>query len=91
MGIFRGTQINRKQRIIDYYEEQKGKCAYCFNQMTLKGGQPNTAEIEHIIPKSHRNIKGHFNEVAACSTCNREKAAKPLRQFISELAMKMER
>lgn len=77
--------MNRKQRIKDYFAEQKGRCAYCFNQMTLELNKPNTAEIEHIIPKSHRRIPGHFNEVAACSTCNRQKSDKPLREFLSEL------
>lgn len=85
MGCWNGEKIDRKQRIINYYEEQKGRCAYCFNQMTLECNKPNTAEIEHIIPKSHKHIGGHFNEVAACMTCNREKADKPLREFLSGL------
>lgn len=89
MGYYKNRRINRKQKIINYYEEQNGKCAYCFNQMTLKCNQPNSAEVEHIIPKSHRTIQGHFNEVAACATCNREKANKPLRVFLAGLAARM--
>ena len=85
MGWHEGKKINRKQRIIDYYNEQHGRCAYCFNQMTLKCGEPNTAEIEHVVPKSHRHIKGDFNEVAACTTCNREKSDRPLREFLAVL------
>lgn len=90
MGLYNGKKINRKQRIINYFEEQNGRCAYCFNQMTFKCGKPNTAQIEHIIPKSHRHIQGHFNEVAACATCNREKADKPLREFLASRIMRME-
>lgn len=85
MGCHNGKKINRKQRAIEYFEEQKGRCAYCFKQMTLELNKPNTCEVEHIIPKSHRRIAGHFNEVGSCSTCNREKADKPLREFISGL------
>ena len=84
-GKSRDVKINRKQRAIDYFLEQRGRCAYCFNQMPLELNKPNTAEVEHIVPKSYRRIPGHFNEVAACSTCNREKADKPLREFLSGL------
>ncbi len=76
---------SRNERIIRYFNVQKGICAYCFNDMTLELNQKNTAEIEHIVPKSHKHITGHFNEVAACSTCNRYKADKPLYEVIHEL------
>ena len=76
---------HRKARIVRYFKEQNGLCAYCFNEMTLALGYKNTAEIDHIIPKGYRHIKGHFNEVAACMSCNRYKADKPLREVIIEL------
>lgn len=85
MGRHNGKKINRKQRAIDYFEEQKGRCAYCFGEMTLQLNQPNTCEVEHIIPKAHRHIAGPFNEVAACAECNRRKADRPLREFLAEL------
>lgn len=78
-------KISRKKRTVDYFMEQHGRCAYCFNEMTLALNKPNTAEVEHVVPKSHRRIAGHFNEVAACATCNRRKADKPLRTFLSDL------
>ena len=77
--------MKRKERIIKYYEEQDGKCVYCFEQMTLELDRPNTAQVEHIIPKAHKRVTGHYNEVAACATCNREKADKPLRTFLAGL------
>lgn len=85
MGRHNGVKINRKQRAIDYFEQQKGRCAYCFQKCTLKLNKPNTFEVEHVIPKAHRHIKGTFNEVGACSKCNREKADMPLRAFLSIL------
>lgn len=81
---------NRKERVVRYFEEQKGICAYCGIQMTLELNKPNTAEIEHIIPKSHRHIKGKFNEVAACRTCNRIKGDKPLHEVIYLLKTRLD-
>jgi 5-methylcytosine-specific restriction endonuclease McrA len=83
--------MKRKARIRQYFEEQGGLCVYCFQKMTLKLNKPNTAQIEHIIPKAHKRVTGHFNEVAACSTCNREKSDKPLRTFLSGLAQQNRR
>jgi 5-methylcytosine-specific restriction endonuclease McrA len=92
MGNHNGAQINRCQKIIDYFVEQKGLCAYCFNKMTLKLGEPNTASIDHVIPRAVGGLSDKFNEVAACVTCNNQKANKPLRVFLAELIFeRMER
>jgi len=53
--------------------------------MTLRLGKHNTAEVEHLVPKSHRTIKGQYNEAAAGSMCNRYKGDRPLYERISEL------
>lgn len=83
--------MKRKARVRQYFTDQNGHCAYCFQKMTLDLNKPNTAEVEHIVPKSHRRIAGHFNEVAACTTCNRIKADKPLRMVIHELQMRRDK
>ena len=78
-------KTSRRARIVQYFNEQSGLCAYCHDPMTLELNKPNTAEVEHIIPKGYRRIPGHFNEVAACTTCNRIKADRPLHECIGEL------
>lgn len=78
-------KVSRQQRIVDYFNEQEGMCAYCGTEMTLDLGHPNTAEVEHIIPKSVLHIKGPYNEVAACHDCNQFKGDKPLREVIRTL------
>lgn len=77
--------MQRKEKLRRYFFAQKGKCAYCFNQMTLELGRENTAEVEHIIPKSHMKLPGKFNEVAACHKCNQIKSDKPLFQVLAQL------
>lgn len=67
---------------------QGGKCFIGGCEMTLKSGKPNTATVEHVIPKSRRNefgkLKKRFNLKAACYSCNQRKGNKTLAEFLWE-------
>lgn len=45
------------------------KCGYCGRELNWR-----TAEIEHIVPKSHGGPKSWKNCVTACKQCNKRKA-----------------
>lgn len=55
-------------------------CSYCFRQMRLEYGHPDSVTFDHVIPKS----AGGRSEVAACYQCNMEKADRPLLEFLDE-------
>lgn len=85
----------RKQKLLDVFNQQDGKCYICGGTMTLALGRPNTAEIEHIIPKyflqaiKHRDYSlGGFNIAAAGHLCNSLKAGKSLSEVSSDLRNK---
>lgn len=66
--------MKRKGKLVRYFNEQSGHCAYCNTEMTLELHKPNTAEVEHVIPRAKGGKKKAYNEVAACHTCNHDKA-----------------
>lgn len=67
------TKLKRNKRLIRYFNEQAGNCAYCLYQMTLELGYENTATIDHFEPTSKGGLKKRFNEIAVCSKCNNRK------------------
>jgi len=69
-------KINRSKSIKKLFNDQCGKCYYCKKQMTLDLGYQETAEKDHIIPKSLGGSSKKFNIVAACHRCNRHKGNK---------------
>ena len=75
-------ELKRNKKLVSYFNEQSGACAYCHEDMTLKLGEPNTATIDHVIPRSQGGKKQEFNEVAACSECNRLKSDRPVALFM---------
>ncbi len=56
---------------------QKGKCFYCFTDITVKSGDVNLGDVDHFFPfilqpyLSGVNINGIWNLVLACKECNR--------------------
>lgn len=80
-------RMNRKARIKAYYKAQHGECAYCGQRMTLKLDMPNSATIDHIIPRSKGGRSNKFNEIAACATCNRIKGDQPLYTVVRTLKL----
>jgi 5-methylcytosine-specific restriction endonuclease McrA len=61
---------------------QKGKCFYCFDDITVQSGSDNICEVDHFFPhvlkrtETKAAIDGVWNLVLACPTCNGEKSAK---------------
>lgn len=76
----------RKQRLVNYFNEQAGVCVYCHDDMTLDLRQSNTATIDHVIPRNKGGKSVENNEVACCSECNSRKSDKHVVAFLKETA-----
>lgn len=56
---------------------QKGKCFYCFKEITIESEQAHSADVDHFFPHKIREcdankpINGVANLVLACADCNR--------------------
>jgi hypothetical protein len=80
----RRTSITSCRDALNGY--QKGKCFYCFGDISLVEGEPDLADVDHFLPhclKGFRQdfrwvgqIDGVWNLVLACQTCNRGPAGK---------------
>lgn len=62
---------------------QKGKCFYCFKDISIVPGSANLADIDHFIPhtlvargETDENLNGVWNLVLACRECNRGERGK---------------
>ncbi len=59
---------------------QKGRCFYCDTPVSLRSGDQNLADVDHVIPWAIRdkvpNIDGVWNLVLACRDCNRGREGK---------------
>lgn len=54
---------------------QKGKCFYCFRDISIQSGDLNLADVDHFIPHTlgtefEDNLNGVWNLVLACQSCN---------------------
>ena len=65
---------------------QKGKCFYCFRDITIGDATSTAADIDHFFPWSlshdpgiKENINGVWNLVLACKSCNRGVGGKAAR------------
>lgn len=65
------------------FEEQKGRCHYCPQQMTLKQGLNHSITADHLIPKSQGGTHSRSNLVGACWQCNALRGDRPYRYFKS--------
>lgn len=56
---------------------QKGKCFYCYDEITVSDGSDNTCDVDHFFPhilqkyKPDINLDGVWNLVLTCKECNR--------------------
>ena len=54
---------------------QKGRCFYCFDEISVEKGSENLADVDHFLPWTARdsfsNVNGVWNLVLACKECNR--------------------
>jgi 5-methylcytosine-specific restriction endonuclease McrA len=75
---------------------QKGKCFYCFDDISIGSGENNLADVDHFFPwilnrdrDLMQNWNGIWNLVLACNRCNRgEKgkfAAVPALKYLDRL------
>lgn len=74
---------------------QKGKCFYCFDNISVEAKSENLCDVDHFIPhllKPHMpqvNIDGVWNLVLACKDCNRGSNGKfekvPAEKYLNRL------
>lgn len=55
---------------------QKGKCFYCFDNISIEKNHENLADVDHFLPhylkkELNVNLNGVWNLVLACPSCNR--------------------
>lgn len=78
--FFVDSDLNRKdvtsaRNALNGY--QKGKCFYCFRDISVEKGSPLLCDVDHFFPHilkkfdSRVNINGVWNLVLACPKCNR--------------------
>jgi len=65
---------------------QKGKCFYCFRDISIQRRSTNLADVDHFIPHTvltrtdaDDNLNGIWNLVLACRECNRGENGKAAR------------
>jgi hypothetical protein len=73
---------------------QKGKCFYCFTDVMIEPGHPNSCDVDHFFPDllkrfDFRNLDQVWNLVLSCKDCNRGERGKferiPDRSFLDRL------
>ena len=77
--VKRRVSITSSREALNGY--QRGKCFYCFDDISIEKGASNLADIDHVIPHvimnrkpelmQYVNIDGVWNLVLACHNCNR--------------------
>lgn len=59
---------------------QKGKCFYCYAEISIDKGAKNLADVDHFLPWAAKgnisNINGVWNLVLSCTDCNRGEKGK---------------
>jgi CRISPR/Cas system Type II protein with McrA/HNH and RuvC-like nuclease domain len=62
---------------------QKGKCFYCFQDVSIESGHLKLADVDHFFPRQLfsecaqlTNLDGIWNLVLACKQCNRGSGGK---------------
>jgi 5-methylcytosine-specific restriction endonuclease McrA len=73
LGGMKRVNITSSRDALNGY--QKGKCFYCFRDISVSSGDENIADVDHFFPhrlKEHgfRNLDGIWNLVLACKDCN---------------------
>lgn len=71
----RRTNITSSRDALNGY--QKGKCFYCYDDISILEGQEPTADVDHFFPHTLKGqnigepVDGVWNLVLACKACNR--------------------
>ena len=80
MNPLRRTALTSASPALNGY--QKGRCFYCYREISIIQGHEHTADIDHFFPHilkqcdSDKPIDGVANLVLACQECNRGKGGK---------------
>lgn len=72
---------------------QKGRCFYCYDEISIDKGAINLADVDHFLPwvakDGLNNVNGVWNLVLACQNCNRGEGGKfakvPTTQLLGRL------
>lgn len=77
---------------------QKGKCFYCFADISIESGSEDLGDVDHFFPRKliydniAHPIDGVWNLVLACKKCNRLKGGKlaqlPEEKFLKRLEVR---
>lgn len=70
----RRTAVTSARSALNGY--QKGKCFYCFRDITVDPTSDDLADVDHFFPhtlkrETNMNLDGVWNLVLACKSCNR--------------------
>jgi len=79
---------------------QKGKCFYCFGDISIIGGTGDLTDVDHFFPRVLINyriahpVDGIWNLVLACVSCNRGEGGKfdqlPHQRYLERLSTRNE-
>ena len=73
--LFERRAITSSRGALNGY--QKGKCFYCFTDISVDEGSPDLADVDHFFPHILKStgiaepVDGVWNLVLACQSCNR--------------------
>ncbi len=76
---------------------QKGKCFYCFSNVSVISGDAELSDVDHFFPHmlvqliSRFNLNGVWNLVLSCRDCNRGPRGKMARVPESRLLERLHR
>lgn len=74
----------KKRRIKErWFELGYKRCHYCCVQLNYSSGFPNSATVEHIVPKSQGGTLAFVNTLVVCDTCNTKRKAKSFLHYTS--------
>jgi hypothetical protein len=83
-GIRKRIDVTSSRDALDGY--QKGRCFYCFREISIVPANSNLAEVDHFLPHTllvrghfEENLDGVWNLVLACRECNRGENGKSAR------------
>lgn len=76
--------VTSSRQALDGY--QKGKCFYCFRDISIDPSNADLADVDHFLPhtllaraETNENLNGVWNLVLACRVCNRGERGKSSR------------
>lgn len=76
--IVLSPKVARRKFRQHIFEEWGWKCAYCDQRLT-----PDTATIDHILPKHRGGQNVKSNLACCCGSCNRNKASQLLNAWFT--------